>query len=689
MTESVSLKPSITDLIMLDYPMEAKASPDGSKVAYSVRTTNWGSNRYENLLYVYFKETCEARQLTRGSSVQSFEWIGNDDILAQRLIDDKAQLYLYEGLIGEPIQLTWIETGVDSFKPVKGGVMFQAKQPERNKRKQLRNQYGNVTHFEEEEPVSALYYTCFAEVRKYQALRKQLTEDEAKDLAEPFIEVSSLLDQSYQIDGYYPVSDGAYVVCRPKDYLVYWDQYTCHRVTLDLESALSRHIDGSDWKGESSTLNLPGVSFVVGVSPDEKMLLVEHKERDDRYYTQADLWVLELEKVDISKPLVPHLKKISGGIDQRCNFLRWTPDGVYVAYAKGTVTGVSLLGLQGEVVEYNFSGVYPDLTVNVNQCGYMAYIGNSGELFPDVYVSKTPVKAGLVSLKLTDYNMQVKHWDMGTVETIQWKSRDGAIIEGVLRKPSDYDPSKKYPLLFQVHGGPASFSKEWLLEAYDYQRYPCVQMVNNGVLVLKPNYRGSIGYGQGFLELNKDNLGVGDLWDLESAAEHLVELGMADSELVGTMGWSQGGYISAFAGLHSDMFKAVSVGAGISDWYTYHISNDIPQFTDHYLSANPWENREIYEKTAAISAIKKAHTPMLIQHGGKDQRVPLSNGMELYRALKARSVPVELFIYPDMAHPITKPRENRAVLEQNLDWFLHYLVDPDHEPVPGLWDETA
>ena len=79
---------------------------------------------------------------------------------------------------------------------------------------------------------------------------------------------------------------------------------------------------------------------------------------------------------------------------------------------------------------------------------------------------------------------------------------------------------------------------------------------------------------------------------------------------------------------------------------------------------------------------------MLIQHGGKDQRVPLSNGMELYRALKAQGVPVELFIYPDMAHPITKPRENRSVMQQNLDWFLHYLIEPNHEPVKSLWDET-
>jgi dipeptidyl aminopeptidase/acylaminoacyl peptidase len=174
--------------------------------------------------------------------------------------------------------------------------------------------------------------------------------------------------------------------------------------------------------------------------------------------------------------------------------------------------------------------------------------------------------------------------------------------------------------------------------------------------------------------LNVDNLGVGDLWDLESAIDHLVDLGMVDPEKVGCMGWSQGGYISAFAGLHSERFAAVSVGAGISDWYTYHISNDIPAFTTDYLSASPFRDRAIYEKTAPIANLEGAHTPMLIQHGEEDRRVPVSNALELYRGLKEMEVPVELFLYPGMAHPITRPRQNHAVMHQNLNWFSHYLL---------------
>ncbi|MFN2284683.1 MAG: alpha/beta hydrolase family protein, partial [Anaerolineae bacterium] len=152
------------------------------------------------------------------------------------------------------------------------------------------------------------------------------------------------------------------------------------------------------------------------------------------------------------------------------------------------------------------------------------------------------------------------------------------------------------------------------------------------------------------------------------------QLGWVDTTRVGCMGWSQGGYISAFAGLHSDRFKAVSVGAGISDWYTYHVSNDIPMFTVDYLSGSPFRDRERYIKTAPISNLANAKTPMLIQHGSDDRRVPLSNATELYRGLQEMGVPVELFVFPGMGHPITKPRENHAVMHQNLAWFSHYLL---------------
>ena len=193
-------------------------------------------------------------------------------------------------------------------------------------------------------------------------------------------------------------------------------------------------------------------------------------------------------------------------------------------------------------------------------------------------------------------------------------------------------------------------------------------------MVLKPNYRGSIGRGAEFLQLNKENLGIGDLWDIESGVQYLINLGFVDKDRVGCMGWSQGGYISAFATVNSSMFKATSVGAGISDWYTYYVSTDIRKFTVDYLNGSPINNRDKYLLTSPMTNIKNAKTPTLIQHGSLDARVPYSNANELYRSLKDLNIPVEFFSFTGMLHGINKPKENRLVVLQNFNWFCHHLL---------------
>lgn len=661
--------PSIVDLISLEYPVEAKISDDGSYVAYRVRETNWKENRYEHKIHVYDVKAGDSHQLTMEGDATQFFWKTNSLYVLQSF-EDKSQVYLYNDLIGDPVQITDIETGVEKFKPEGNGILFITDDPEKEKREHVREKYGNVTHFEREESASTLYYTNSKSVLEYKNKCKKLTEDEAGKLPKPVMPVSGCLEPCKILDFYSNEEGNIYLNCRVKDYLVYWRETKVHKIEIDLDESLSAHLKGEEWGGESSTLELPEVSTVCGLSPNGDKLLISHKERDNMSYTQQDLWILDLTETNPGEELEEHLEKVSGKIDRNLNVLDWTERGIYVFYANGTRTEISILSEDGSFERLGFNDLYPGLNPNASGDN-IAIIGNNAEKFPEVYIK---LDGGGTSRRVTGYSEQIEGWSMGAVETIKWESRDGTIIEGVLRKPSDYDPDKKYPLIFDVHGGPKSFSKEFLLERYDYQRYPVVQFNNNDVLILKPNYRGSAGYGQSFLELNVDNLGVGDLWDLESAVEELVGEGVVDPDKIGCMGWSQGGYISAFAGLHSDKFRAVSVGAGISDWYTYHISNDIPHFTDHYLSNDPWTDPEIYEKTAPISGLEDAHTPMLIQHGAEDNRVPLSNGMELYRALQSKGIHVEFFIYPEMAHPITKPRECRAVMKQNLDWFSHYLL---------------
>jgi len=272
--------------------------------------------------------------------------------------------------------------------------------------------------------------------------------------------------------------------------------------------------------------------------------------------------------------------------------------------------------------------------------------------------------------KITDMNEQWKPFRSATRELTQWKSKDGAMIEGVLIKPADFDPARKYPLLVVIHGGPRGTDRADL--AAD-RYYPIERFAAKGAVVLRPNYRGSEGYGEAFRALNVRNLGVGDYDDVITGVDALIAKGFVDGGRVGAMGWSQGGYISAFITCFSDRFKAVSVGAGISDWMTYYVNTDIHPFTRQYLKATPWEDPEIYKKTSPITYVNNAKTPTLIQHGELDKRVPIPNAYELYQALQDRNVPVKLSVFKGFGHGINKPKQQLAVLEQNFDWFSQWI----------------
>jgi dipeptidyl aminopeptidase/acylaminoacyl peptidase len=279
--------------------------------------------------------------------------------------------------------------------------------------------------------------------------------------------------------------------------------------------------------------------------------------------------------------------------------------------------------------------------------------------------------------KLTDITAQVKDWKLGTVEVVSWKSQDGATIEGILRKPADFDATKQYPLLVKIHGGPTGTSLP-TLSPFEYA-YPVQMFLSKGALVLEPNYRGSAGYGAAFRALNVRNLGVGDMWDVMSGVDSIIAKGIVDTNRMGSMGWSEGGYISAFLTTHTARFKAISVGAGISDWMTYYVNTDITPFTRQYLRGTPWDDPEVYAKTSPITTIKQAKTPTLIQQGSNDKRVPVPDSFELYRGLQDQGVAARLILYKGFGHGVDKPKSQRALLEANRDWFNFYIWN---DPIP-------
>lgn len=707
---SATYQPAPRDLILLDLPVAIKVSPSSRYVAIGVQTTNWLANRYETKCHLIDTEQGSTFPLNRTGSVQQIEWLDTQTLALLKEDDtdsdsgeNTAQIWLYEGLVGDGWQVTEHERGVEWFAPFAKGFIYQANRPENKVDRQRAGDFGDFLHKEQETSKRALYYVGLAEVRAYQQQRRRTTAEEAKALCFPSVPLSRLLDAPLSIRDVIPcpTSTALYLNCWERDDLVHYQTASSYRLTFDASKLLAEYLqrkrtqgDGSPQRdrdeaaiaihdlGEADCLPLPVGARVTGVAPDGKTLLIAHQGRDEKIYTRSDLWLLDLmaiQKAADATACLAQMRNISATLDRDVITPQWTEQGIFAAYVDGTTMRVARFHENGQVRPLDFGEIQIANAFHIGKDGAMAIVGSNTERFAEAYLVENANNAGeddtiYACQQLSNFGQAIASWQVGTVETIRWQSKDGTEIEGVLRKPANFDPTKQYPLVFVVHGGPRGFADATLISRTDRMYYPAIQFANEEILVLHPNYRGSTGRGQAFTELNVNNLGVGDLWDLDSAIDHVVTLGWVDEQRIGCMGWSQGGYISAFAGLHSDRFCAVSVGAGISDWYTYHISNDIPYFTTDYLSGSPFHNREHYAPTAPMSNLANAKTPMLIQHGARDQRVPLSNAMELYRGLQAMNVPVELFIYPDMAHPITKPRENHAVMSQNLAWFCHYLL---------------
>jgi dipeptidyl aminopeptidase/acylaminoacyl peptidase len=407
-------------------------------------------------------------------------------------------------------------------------------------------------------------------------------------------------------------------------------------------------------------------------SPDGKQIAFATALAQPYYfYANGHIAVVDVDRVIGQAATKPtDVQDLTGQFDEDPRIAEWGPEGIYFEGLQKTSAHLFRVNPKTkEIVRISGPDAYylddVSFTKDFKTLGIAA---QDGTHMTEVFVSDTKKFA---PRQLTDMTAQVKNWNLGSAEVISWKSKDGATIEGILRKPANYEAGKKYPLLVMIHGGPTGISQPTLSAGDSY--YPTQIFLSKGALVLQPNYRGSAGYGGAFRALNVRNLGVGDMWDVVSGVDALIARGMVDGSKVGSMGWSQGGYISAFLTTHSEQFKAISVGAGISDWRTYYVNTDITPFTRQYLRATPWDDPEIYQKTSPMATIKQAKTPTLIQVGSVDKRVPPPNSFELYRGLQDEHVESRLILYAGFGHPITKPKSNRAVMQANLDWFNHYI----------------
>ena len=633
-----TVTPTLDQIVSLKRVGSPALSPDGRWVAYTVRDTDWVANAFVTQVWLADTRGGAPRPLTQGKkSSNAPAWSPDGKRLAfgsDRT--DKRQVFVLDMSGGDAEQLTSADEGVTSFawSPDGATIAYVAKDPLTKAEKEREKQDGDIERVGEDHRMNHLWVIDVASKASRRLTRGEFT-------------VGSF-DWS------------------PDNSRIAFD----HQVNPELGADSTADIsvvtvaDGT----VRTLVTQPGPDVTPVWSPDGSRIAFETA-MGDRWYYYANT------RVAVVPAAGGSIEPLTNAFDEDCGLIDWGPDGIYFSASRRTASSLHRLDPATRAVTplasseaFVAGGFSFDATFT-----HVAFVGSDPTHYPEICVAPL---ATMAPQRLTDLGAQLAGWRLGHSEVVRWASRDGTEIEGVLHTPPGVSPNAKggrrRPLIVVIHGGPTGVSRPTLFSSTYV--YPIDLWLAKGALVLEPNYRGSAGYGAAFRALNVRNLGVGDAWDVLSGIDALVRRGLVDSTRVGVCGWSQGGYISAFLATHeSRRFRAISVGAGISDWMTYYVNTDITPFTRQYLHATPWDDPGIYALTSPITTVRDASAPTLIQHGGDDARVPTPDAYELHRALLDVGVPTRLVIYKGFGHGLNKPKAIRAALRENLEWFDRYL----------------
>ena len=298
------------------------------------------------------------------------------------------------------------------------------------------------------------------------------------------------------------------------------------------------------------------------------------------------------------------------------------------------------------------------MSISISKTQNVALVRTSFEKSPEVWAG--PIE----HLKqITHLNSDLKPlW--GKAEDINW-SNDGFKVQGWLLYPSNYDSSRKYPLVVYIHGGPsAAVTPRWPNAAYGGVPFSAL-----GYFVFMPNPRGSFGQGEKFTQANVKDFGYGDLRDTLAGMDFLEAHFPIDKSREGVTGWSYGGFMTMFSVTQTTRFKAAVAGAGISDWKSYYGENSIDQWMIPFFGKSVYDDPDIYAKSSAINFIKNAKTPTLLVVGDRDGECPAPQSFEFWHALRAQGIKTQLVVYPDEGHHFINADHRRDVLERALNWF--------------------
>ena len=480
---------------------------------------------------------------------------------------------------------------------------------------------------------------------------------------EPIRERRLTNDASYSVNGFAISPDGRWIGFSggsPDRYernitesRLYTDPYLLEVATGHVERLMENHEVGEG---------------TPGFSPDSRLIAFSGPDDLERYgMTESRIYVREVADRGGS------FRKLAGDFDNSASVDFWSEDGSTIYFT----TGVKVTR-QLHAVDVR-TGSVRQVTHERASLG-VRRDEDSGVILIDYQDPTTPSTVFTVGdfsritdrsawLQLVDANPEIAEIALGREVEVEWTSTDGKTVGGVLAYPVGYEAGQRYPLIVAIHGGPASADVLRFNGGYGSQVY-----AGAGYAVLKPNYRGSTGYGNA----HRTDI-VGDYFtlgydDIMTGVDHLIAEGIVDEDRMGVLGWSAGGHWSNWILTQTDRFKAISSGAGTMNWISMYAQSDVQRNRQYYIGDDfLYDDFEPYWDQSPLQYISNARTPTMVHVVAGDPRVPSPQSVELHMALKKLGIPTELFMYPGQSHGIPDPRNRLVKSVSEMAWMDHWV----------------
>ncbi len=630
------------DVLAFKKVEDTQISPDGSEVAFVIGDSFKSDSKWpKSTIWVVEMTGSNLRWVTAGPRTDSLpRWSPDGERLAflsDRLKDGQLQIFLIRRHGGEAIALTDLQGAIPSprglnalqWSPDGRSLAFLMEDSETEEERRKREGKDDPIEFEQNP--------------KYVRLWIVNVESRAVKCVSP---------EHLQIWEFAWSPDSLEIVAVVSDRPFEWAWYRNRLVRFCLSGPAE-----TIWKSERQ------VALPVW-SPDGTEIAFISSNWSDRGCVAGDLWVVKVEGGEA--------QNCSTGIVASLGWFEWTIDGqemIAIGHERGG-TGIwridrktrkqtSLWWREAGVAETHWP------RFSRARDGTVALALESADHPRDVWIARAGSDE-LVWKQLTHLHPQAVEIEVGETSGHEWVGADGWKMQGLLIKPVGYDPSRRYPLVMWVHGGPTGVSGANYYAAKFWNQL----FASQGYAVFLPNYRGSVGWG---LEFAESNIGGKDFSDMLLGIDSLIEAGIADPERLAVAGWSYGGYIAAWAGSQTDRFRAAVMGAGISHWLSFHGKSSLCQWDAIHHAKSPYESNGRFHKFSPLSYADKLNTPTLILHGEEDQDVPVEQSYLFFRALKDRGVATELIVYPREAHAIMERRHLLDMSRRVLDWLQPYL----------------